>query len=289
MEPMYKRNTMRHWYIGSENYCGKDYYLILGQFFNRPGLYDGLNGHSSEVMSVTINEEEEEYEIQTRNTLYHCSFDSLRFEQQDKSSYRLPDYERIKKKYWHPVDRSSLGKDDMLLVVSDYSDYFFESLLYWNKDGSEGGYAGDPHLGMVVDTFLIRGRYGPKASLCAPSPEEHIDIRYYVGGSGFRFYSLETGGRNLWIENRGDSTLEIYGCGKCIRLESGVRVKALNRGNMTEDRKLMGWDEADDDEGEEDDDDEREEVKEKEETTEGKEETSEGEKETEGENPPPST
>ncbi|MCR5620565.1 MAG: hypothetical protein K6G18_01795 [Treponema sp.] len=272
MEPMYKRNTMRHWYIGSENYYGKDYYLILGQFFNRPGFYEGMNGHSSEVMSVTINEEEEEYEIQTRNTLYHCSFDSLRFEQQDKSSYRLPDYERIKEKYWHPVDRSSLGKDDMLLVVSDYSDFYFESLLYWNKDGSEGGYAGDPHLGMVVDTFLIRGRYGPKASLCPPSPEEHIDIRYYVGGSGFRFYSLETGGRNLWIENRGDNPLWIFGGGKSIRLESGKRIKLMDWADMTEDKKLMGWDETDDDD-------------EGEENAMKKEGTATGKEETEGENP----
>ena len=247
MEPVYKRNMMRHWYVGSVNYYGKNYYLILGQFFNRPGLYDGLNGHSSEVMSVKINEEEEEYEIQTRNTLYHCSFDTLLFERQDKSSYRLPDYERIKEKYWHPVDRSSLGKDDMLLVVSDYSDYYFESLLYRNKDGSEGDYTGSPHIGMVIDTFLIWGKNSPDGSFYDPS-YECIDIRYYVGPFGFTFYSLDTGGRNLWIENRGDSTLEIYGCGKCIRLESGERVKALDRENMTEDRKLMGWDETDDEE-----------------------------------------
>ena len=268
MEPVYKRNTMRHWYVGSVNYYGKDYYLILGQFFNRPGLYDGLNGHSSEVMSVTITEDEEEYEIQTRNTLYHCSFDSLLFERQDKSSYRLPDYERIKEKYWHPVDRSSLGKDDILLVVSDYSDYYFESLLYQNKDGSEGDYTGSPHIGMVVDTFLIRGKYGPDGSLYAPSPEERIDIRYYVGGSGFTFYSLYTGGRKLWIENRGDTPLRIFGCGQRFQLKPGERVKALDRENMTEDRKLMGWDETDDEE---------EDATEKGETTAGEKETDTGE------------
>lgn len=272
MESVYKRNTMRHWHVGSVNYYGKDYYLILGQFFNRPGLYDGLNGHSSEVKSVKINEEEEEYEIQTRNTLYHCSFDTLMFERQDKSSYRLPEYERIKEKYWHPVDRSSLGKDDMLLVVSDYSDYYFESLLYQNKDGSEGDYTGSPHIGMVVDTFLIWGKNSPNGSFYDPS-YENIDIRYYVGPFGFTFYSLDTGGRNLWIENRGDSTLEIYGCSGCIRLESGVRVKALDRGNMTEDRKMTV----------------RDETKGNGKETMGREETTEGEKETKGENPPPST
>lgn len=273
MEPVYKRNTMRHWYVGSVNYYGKNYYLILGQFFNRPGLYDGLNGHSSEVKSVTINEEEEEYEIQTRNTLYHCSFDSLLFEQQDKSPYKLPEYERIKEKYWHPVDRSSLGKDDMLLVVADYGDYFFESLLYQNKDGSEGSYDGYPHIGMFTDTFLISGGNSPDGSIYDPSNED-IDIRYYVGPFGFTFYSLDTGGRNLWIENRGDSTLEIYGCGKCIRLESGKRIKALDRENMTERKEMMGWDEADDD------DEEEENAMKKEETTEG-EKAMEGEKETE--------
>lgn len=266
MESVYKRNTMRHWYVGCEKYDGKDYYLIFGQFFNRPGFYDGLKGYSSVVKSVTMNEEEEEYEIQTRNTLYHCSFDSLLFEQQDKSPYKLPEYERIKEKYWHPVDRSSLGKDDMLLVVADYGDYFFESLLYWNKDGSEGSYDGYPHLGMFVDTFLIRRKYGDPQY--GSSPDERIDIRYYVGGSGFTFYSLYTGGRKLWIENRGDTPLRIFGCGQRFQLKPGERVKALDRENMTEDRKLMGWDETDDEE---------EDATEKGETTAGEKETDTGE------------
>ena len=44
------------------------------------GFYDGMNGHSSAVQSITVNEAEQEYEIQTLNTLYHCNFDSLLFE-----------------------------------------------------------------------------------------------------------------------------------------------------------------------------------------------------------------
>ena len=135
---MYKKNTMRHWYVGNYEWEGKPYKMIFGQFFNREGFYDGMNGHSSVVQSITVNESEQEYEIQTMNTLYHCSFDSLLFELQDKSDCVLPEYERIKKTYHQPIDTTKLTKKDILLVLSDYSDYFFESLIYQNEDGSEG-------------------------------------------------------------------------------------------------------------------------------------------------------
>ena len=77
---------------------------------------------------------------------------------------------------------------------------------------------------MYTDTYLIDGsrHFGDGGS-------EDIDIRYYVNNFGFEFYSLDTGGRNLWIENRGDSTLHIWGCGSRMDLEPGKRVLALKK------------------------------------------------------------
>lgn len=200
---MYKKNSMRHWHVGYCQWEGKLYRMAFGQFFNREGFYDGMNGHTSAVQSIRVNEAEQEYEIQTLNTLYHCSFDSLLFELQDKSGCTLPEYERIKKAYHRPVDTTKLTKKDMLLVLSDYSDYFFEDLVYLNEDGSEVHCGGYPHIGMIVDTFLIGGHDE------VYDATNRIDIRYYVGFDGIEFYSLDTGGRNLWIENKGDSPLFI--------------------------------------------------------------------------------
>ena len=226
MESQYKRNTLRHWYLGEYEWRGEKVLLAYGQFYNRPGFYEGMNGRTSIVQTVKINHEEKEFEIQTMNNLYHCSFDSCFFERQDDSPYKLPEYETIKAEYYKPVNTEGLSKNDMVLVVADYNDYYFESLIYLNPDGSKGKYSGYPHIGMFTDTFLING---DREHYEYNEDSEYIDIRYYVDEGSFEFYSLDTGGRNLWIENRGDSTLDIYGCGSKINLEPGKRILALKK------------------------------------------------------------
>lgn len=152
--------------------------------------------------------------------MYHCPFDSILFELQDGSEYELPEYERIKSKYYVPVDKSSLGKNDMVLVLADYQEFYFDRLIYQNKDGSEGKYLGYPHIGMITDTYLINGdnEYYPN-----DHPEDYIDIRYYVNDGAIEFYSTSTGGKNLWIENRGENPLAIGTCVQCV-LQPGQRI-----------------------------------------------------------------
>lgn len=224
MENQYKQNTLRHWYLDNYDWYGEKVLLAFGQFYNRPKFYDGMNGHTSIVQSVKINQEDKEYEIQTMNNLYHCSFDSCLFERQDESPYKLPEYEAIRAGYYKPVNTDGLSKNDMLLVVADYNDYYFEKLIYQNPDGSDGEFCGHPHIGMLTDTYLIGGPH----NYCEDR-SQIIDIRYYVGNSGFEFYSLCIGERNLWIENRGDSSLHIWGCGSRMDLEPGKRVLALKK------------------------------------------------------------
>lgn len=221
MEKMsYKTNTMRNWFLLERDYYDEKVLVIHGQFYNRPKFFDGTVGTSSIIKEIKINEAENEYEIQTQNTLYHCSFDSILFEQQDKSAYQLPDYERIKKLYYKPVDKNNLKPDDILLVVADYMDFFFEKLIYQNKDGTQGKYCGCPHIGTYTDTYLISSN-----SEAGGSDDEEIDIRYYIMNQAFEFYSLHTGNRSLWIENRGENVLSIYNNGsKIIELNSGERI-----------------------------------------------------------------
>lgn len=224
MENQYKRNTLRHWYLGEYAWNDEKVILAYGQFYNHPRIANGRNGHTSIVQSVKINQDEKEFEIQTKNTLYHCSFDSCFFERQDNSPFELPEYEAIKAEYYKSIDTQGLSKNDMLLVVSDYCEYYFEKLIYQNPDGSEGDFSGYPHIGTYTDTYLIEGSHDNYKER-----SQNIDIRYYVNNGGFEFYSLGTGGRNLWIENRGDSTLDIYGCGSPIELKPGKRILALKK------------------------------------------------------------
>ncbi len=47
MENQYKLNTLRHWYLGEYEWRGEKVLLAYGQFYNRPGFYKGMNGHTS--------------------------------------------------------------------------------------------------------------------------------------------------------------------------------------------------------------------------------------------------
>ena len=224
MEKQYKENTIRHWFIGNFEYENKTYQVVYGNFYNRPRIYDGMSSRTSPIQEVKICPEENEYQIRTMNRVYHCSFESCFFEQQDNSSFELTDYKKIREKYYIPTDKTSLGNNDMLLVVADYTDYYFKELVYFDKNGEAGDYASNVHLGMLVDTYLIY------------SKNREIDIRWYVEISGFEFYSLDIGNRNLWIENAGDSSLLIKARDRIIDLKPKERQKYLMKSLL---RKLM--------------------------------------------------
>ena len=108
----------------------------------------------------------------------------------------------------------------MLLVLSDLCEFYFETLIYQNKDGSKGNFSGYPHIGMYTDTYLI-------------DDGEHrqtIDIRWYVNNGGIEFYSLDIGKRNLFVENRGNSSLSVinaYSTTEIIPGERKLIVKAF--------------------------------------------------------------
>ena len=112
----------------------------------------------------------------------------------------------------------------MLLVVADYADYFFENLIYQNPNGSQGKFSGYPNIGTYSDSYLLSG---DREINEYKNLDEIIDIRYYLFKDGFEFYSLQTGMKNLWIENKGKTTLYIRGCGPKIALEPGKRIPLL--------------------------------------------------------------
>jgi hypothetical protein len=216
MESEYKENTLRNWFITDFEYQEKTCQIVTGNFHNRPGFYEGIHGQTSLIQDIKINLEEKEYEIQTLNTLYHCSFDSCFFERQDKSSYKLPKYKQIKKQYFIPTDISNLTEDDMILVVADFCDYFFKDLIFFTKNKKQGAYFGNVHLGMLVDTYLLSSK-----------DDREIDIRWYVRAYGFEFYSMQTGNRNLWLENAGDNPLQIKVGETIINIEPKTREKIM--------------------------------------------------------------
>lgn len=218
---VYTQNTLKNWHVDTIEHFGKTYTLIFGVFFNRPGICDYTIGHTSQIKNISIDYQQKAYLIQTKNTLYHCSFDSCFFERQDESKYPLPNYEKIKAEFYKPIDTQTLSKNDMLLVLSDLCEFYFETLIYQNEDGNKGTFSGFPHIGMLTDTYLIDdGEH-----------RQNIDIRWYVNNGGIEFYSLDIGRRNLLIENRGNTALTVVNARSATEIIPGKRkliVKALN-------------------------------------------------------------
>lgn len=116
--------------------------------------------------------------------------------------------------FYKPVDFSALSDEDMLLIVGDHCSYYFDDLVFKNKDGSIGKYYSGPHIGMYTDTYLIEGE-----------DNTDIDIRWYVLNGGLEFYSLNIEGRGLWIENRGDGPLVIKDGRLALDLQPNERTK----------------------------------------------------------------
>lgn len=73
----YKPYSLRHWYLGEYDWRGEKVELIYGTFYNRPGFFDGENGHTSIVQSIKINKAEKNMKSKQRITyitapLIHC-------------------------------------------------------------------------------------------------------------------------------------------------------------------------------------------------------------------------
>ena len=58
MESQYKENTLRNWFITDFKYHEKPYQIVTGNFYNRPGFYEGMHGRTSPIQDVKINLEE---------------------------------------------------------------------------------------------------------------------------------------------------------------------------------------------------------------------------------------
>ena len=69
---------------------------------------------------------------------------------------------------------------------------------------------------MLVDTYLLSSK-----------DDREIDIRWYVRAYGFEFYSMQTGNRNLWLENAGDNPLQIKVGETIINIEPKTREKIM--------------------------------------------------------------
>ncbi len=91
-------------------------------------------------------------------SLIPCPLAYCRFGKQDKYPDIIPDYERIKEKYKDKINYPSIDPGKVLLVLSNFDEYYFHSLYYvpgHSEDGECLEYTGWPHIGTFQDSYLI--------------------------------------------------------------------------------------------------------------------------------------
>lgn len=228
-----RKLQLHYWYVGEHEINGDMFRLGHGIVTGHKKLSDALDMHTSAVEAMHIDEEAEELVLTTRNSVYHCPLAYCNFKKQDKYPDIIPDYEALKEKYQGTIEYPSIEPGKVLLVLANFCDYYFHSLYYVPKDSEDGKkleFSGSPHVGTFQDSYLIN------------TEDYKIDLRYFPHYQNIEFYSEDTNGCPLFIENIGDVVIYARTSAGTIKLEPGDRKEIIKENAEDETPILPGGD-----------------------------------------------
>lgn len=223
-----ERKTMLHyWHLEKLSTDKEEFIQARGNVTGHNRIADSSPLFSSPVQDVTIDWEAEEAVIQTKNTLYHCPLEYLDFDEQEKNPEPLPDYEKIKEMYHEKRNDPVIEPGKVLVVFSDFDEYYFHSLYYRAENDSEPArYTAYPHVGMFQDSYLIN------------SYENGIDVRYFPHYQNVEFYMEHLREKPFYLENIGSSMLYFKTSKGVIKLEPGER-KEVTKENAEKEKPIL--------------------------------------------------
>ncbi len=208
---------LHYWYIEKvENKM-----IAHGIVNGHPKLNDTTYINTTRINGVEVDTEKEEAIIITKNTTYHCPLIYWNFKGQDKYPDAVEKYDELKALYNGRISLPEIEHGKVLLVLSDFDEYYFHSLCVKDDKGQNAEYRGDPHIGTFQDSYLISAR------------TQNIDIRYFPHYRSIEFYSLLTNDMPLYIENIGYGDIFIINNDKKFCIHSGER-KAYNELTIVE-------------------------------------------------------
>ena len=224
-----RKLQLHYWYIGEHEIDGEKLLLGHGIVTGHKKLPDSIDMHTSAVEDINIDEEEGELVLTTRNSVYHCPLAYCRFRKQDEYPNIIPDYERLKEKYKDTIDYPSIEPGNVLLVLSNFCDYYFHSLYYVPRDSEDGErleFSGWPHIGMLQDSYLIN------------TEDYEVDLRYFPHFRNIEFYLEDTDGCPWFIQNIGDVAIFARTSVGTIKLEPGDR-KEVVKENVEDETPIL--------------------------------------------------
>lgn len=206
-------------HIGQGNVCG------------HTRLADGLFIHTSRVLAVCEDFVHKELIMITQNSYYHCPMEACSWERQGPSSNLIPDYAKMEALFRGKATTPTIERRKVLLVIADYCEYYFHSLVYIPKQKRKPcTYRATPHLGMFQDSFLIRGY------------ENKVDLRYFPHYKNLEFYSELTDDAPWFVENIGHEELYVKTTVGVFLINPGERKEITAENAEKEEPFLFGGD-----------------------------------------------
>ena len=211
-----RKIKLHHWHIEREIEGCVEFSYGRGVVSGHPRIPDTHSITTSNIMAVFVNWEEEELVLKTVNTTYNCPLSSCSWDRQDQYPEAVPEYEKIREMYYGKKEFPKIAPGNVLLALSNYDDYYFHSLCFIPPGESEPlDYCGYPHIGMIQDSYLISVE------------DTEIDLRYFPHLQNIVFYSTDTEGYPLFVENIGDIVLFVVSEHGVIKLAPGERKEVI--------------------------------------------------------------
>lgn len=172
-----------------------------------------------------LDKDAKEVLITTNNTTYHCPFSYCDFQKQEEEPEWIPEYTWLREHYQRTAYEPVADDGEVLLVLSNFDDYYFHS-LYYKEEGEEKqkGYRRYAHVGMFQDSFLISVE------------DTGIDLRYFLHFQNIEFYAQDTEGKRFFVENVGNAVLYVRTGGKCYQILPGKRTEIIPKNAEEEDQ-----------------------------------------------------
>lgn len=205
-----------NWYIGlrTSNRTGEEYNVLRGNVWGSDKFIDSAMLTTSIIRKLEFDYDRKLCIVTTHNSVYYCPMEYCNVEKQErKYPGRIPDEEFVK--ILDIVEnRTEPTIDDgkILITLSTFDFYYFHS-LYYRKPGEDkpAEYEAHEHIGSFQDSFLIS------------SWRNMIDLRYFPHSYAISFYSWNTEGLPVYLENIGFDTIHAETPVGVIKLESGDR------------------------------------------------------------------
>ena len=224
-----RKLMLHYWYVdeNTDDATGEKYMCAHGIVTGHNRIADTHRIHTSEVFAIEIDRFTGEVLIHTRNSLYHCPLAYCDYDKQDEFPLFIPDYEIVKAKYKDKRECPSIEAGKVLVVLSNFDRYYFHSLYYLPEGACEKAeYRSCAHIGTFQDSYLIW------------MEEQPINLSYFPHFQNIEFYSQETDGKPLYLENIGDVPLYARTFSGTICLQPGER-KEVTEENAEENPPML--------------------------------------------------